>query len=116
MLRRKIEGKFNGIKIADEYEEGNITVETFCKLQTDTTHVQPQQTQKLSLFLSVMMQVRRSCLCRQANPSSALLNAAMCLLKCVLNCEQRFTYFIFRKGLNVTGLARVCYIYKGFLT
>jgi hypothetical protein len=29
----------------------------------------------------------------QTSDSSAYLNAAMCLLKCVLNCQQRFSYF-----------------------
>jgi hypothetical protein len=36
-----------------------------------------------------------------------LLLTPMCLLKYVLNCEQNSSFFIFRSGLTVTGLARV---------
>jgi hypothetical protein len=32
-------------------------------------------------------------------------------LKYVLNCEQNFTFFIFRSGLTVTGLLRVYCLY-----
>jgi hypothetical protein len=47
----------------------------------------------------------------QTSDSSTILNA-MCLLKHVLNCEQHFKCFIFRSGLTVTGLERVCYMWK----
>jgi hypothetical protein len=35
----------------------------------------------------------------QASDSSAFLNV-MCLLKYVLNCEQHFSFFMFRSGLS----------------
>jgi hypothetical protein len=28
----------------------------------------------------------------------------------LLNCEQNFSFFIFRFGLTVTGLARICFV------
>jgi hypothetical protein len=31
----------------------------------------------------------------------------MCLLKYVFKCEQKISFFVFRSGLTVTGLARV---------
>jgi hypothetical protein len=39
-------------------------------------------------------------LSEQTSDSSAFLNAATCLSKCVLNCEQRFQFFVFRSGLS----------------
>jgi hypothetical protein len=42
----------------------------------------------------------------QQNLKVLLLLNPICLLKCVLNFEQDFLFFIFRPGLPVTGLAR----------
>jgi hypothetical protein len=52
------------------------------------------------------MQDWRKCedLSEQTIDLSAYLNV-ICLLKHVLNCEQHFSFFIFRPGLTVTGLA-----------
>jgi hypothetical protein len=40
----------------------------------------------------------------------------MRFLKYVLNCEQNFSFFIFRSGLTVTGLAMIYYVYISNVT
>jgi hypothetical protein len=50
--------------------------------------------------------------CPQQSLEVLLLLNPTCLLKCVLNCERNFSFFIFRSGLTVTGLVKVYYIYN----
>jgi hypothetical protein len=56
-------------------------------------------------FLNSIMQVRINCLdlSEQTSGLPALLNAT-CLLKCVTNCEQNFSFAICRSGLSDTQI------------
>jgi hypothetical protein len=49
--------------------------------------------------------------CPQHRMKVLLLLNAIVFLKYVLNCEHNSSFFVFRSGLTVTGLASVCCTY-----
>jgi hypothetical protein len=82
------------INNADENQQ-RITVEPLFKnCKRESTFIYRYKSQKMNLFLNVIMYVSRNCqvFTEQTSGVSAFLSST-CPLKYILNCGQRFSYF-----------------------
>jgi hypothetical protein len=88
----------------------NITVDLLFRSHKKTIHLfVDRRLRSCTCFFIVILQVWRNSQVFLNRQVTHLPSCHVSLKKFVLKCEQCFSFFILRSGLNVTGLARVYY-------